>query len=118
MTKKDLVRFIQTKDLLIARKLDLEQELAAIDSALGKSPKKVGRVARDRRPARHRNYGELTTAVRKILASGPKNKKEIIDALRTEMFPFHGSALDVLDSVIYTKHFTRNGKLFSLANPA
>jgi len=37
--------------------------------------------------------------------------------LKARDFVFDGNPLKILDSVIYTKHFTRFGKLFSLAEP-
>ena len=117
MQHDQIEKFKQAKNNLLQRKLDLEQQLAQINDALASNAKSA-----PPRPARKqcelRGYGELTAAVISVLEKGPMRKREIIQRLEAEKFSFSGPPIKIVDSVIYTKHFSRSGKMFSLAKAA
>ena len=117
MKDDQISRFKTARNEILRGKQELELQLGQINAALavGDDPKAVS--PRPRKDSQLRKYGDLTTAVAKALAQGPLTKREIIGCLQAQKFQFAGPALKVLDSVIYTPHFTRNGKLFALAKP-
>lgn len=104
--------FAQSRSACIRRRQWLRDQIAKLDAVLNsKLAKTTVRLRKERR------YGDLTSALKQVLTPGALNKREIVARLREmNVLPEH-NPLKVLDSVIYTKHFTRQGKLFSLANP-
>jgi len=102
---------------MLRRKQELELQFGQINAARPVSDE-VEEISPlpSRKDNQKRNYGDLTAAVISVLAKEPLSKREIAH-LQAQNFPFAGPSLKVLDSVIYIKHFTRNGKLFSLAKP-
>jgi hypothetical protein len=98
---------------------DLEQELATAKAALDGEPTPVAVNNAPPPPCRHGKkypYGSLTRGVADLLQDGPKTKRQIVEGLRLARFEYFGKdPLVLVDSVLYTKRFQRNGKLFSLA---
>ena len=104
--------YAQSRSACIQRRQWLQQQIAKLDAALSSKPAKTTvRLRKERR------YGDLTTALKQVLTPGALTKREIVARLQEmNVLPEH-NPLKVLDSVIYTKHFARQGKLFSLAQP-
>ena len=104
--------FAQSRSACIRRRQWLRDQIAKLDAALNTKPAKTTVRLR-----KERHYGDLTTALKQVLTPGALTKREIVARLQEmNVLPEH-NPLKVLDSVIYTKHFARQGKLFSLAQP-
>lgn len=102
--------YAQSRSACIQRQQWLRQQIAKIDAALESQPAKET-APRGRKFA----YGELTAALKEVLQSGALPKREIVALLKQKNFLHEPNPLKTLDSVIYTHHFKRVGKLFSLA---
>jgi hypothetical protein len=109
---REIKVFAGSRSALIQRRKFLREQIANIDAAMqsGAEPKKPGRY-------QTRNYGMLTTALKEELRGGPRTKRQLLEQLQRRGVPLGDEPLKVLDSVIYTGHFQREGKLFSLAAP-
>jgi hypothetical protein len=107
-------QFKKARTDLLQCKLELEQQLEIIQAALRDDVKVTNRP----RTSQNREYGELTSAVSAVLETRPMTKKEIVARLQEQKFHFGGPPIKILDSVIYTPHFRRSGKQFSLAKPS
>jgi hypothetical protein len=105
--KDEVATYEKLRVLMLKKRKKLAAEIARIDNALGARPPSQGRAP----------YGTLTTFVKGILKAGPQPKKTIIVMLSRQGYPWPAgkSPSIVLDSVIYTKHFRREGKEFRLA---
>lgn len=106
-------QFKKARTDLLQCKQELEQQLGIIESALRDDIKVPSRP----RTSQNREYGELTSAVSSVLEGGPLTKKEIVARLQEQKFRFGGPPLKIVDSVVYTPHFRRSGRQFSLAKP-
>ena len=116
MKNHETDQFRKARSRLLHRKQELEQQLAAINAALALSDDaEAGAPPPPGAAQSQRCYGDLTGAVMAALSAGPLTKREILAQLAAQEFPFVGRPLKVLDSVVYTKHFARQGRLFSLA---
>ncbi len=102
--------FAHSRSACIQRRQWLRAQIAKIDAALESQPAKPT-VQRCRKLP----YGELTAALKEVLQSGALPKREIVARLREKNFLHKPHPLKTLDSVLYTPHFKRDGKLFSLA---
>ena len=114
-----LRKFTTLHSRLRQRRERLLQELALLDRTLALPPHVIQKP-RAKRPHYHcpeRAYGALTQAVKDALANGPRTKREVLAALERSGVPLGGAPLEVVDSVIYTRHFKRDGQLFALAKP-
>ncbi len=111
--KDQIDQYTRARIAILQHKHDLEQQLGQIEAALDDA-----KVSRRPRTSQNRQYGELTSAVSEVLARGSLTKREIVKRLREQKFNFGGPPLKILDSVIYTPHFLRSGKLFSVAGKA
>jgi len=109
---REIKAFAGSRSALIRRREFLREQLASVDAAIQQSvePQKSGRY-------QTRNYGMLTTALKEELQNGPRTKRQLLEQLQRRGIPLGNEPLKVLDSVIYTGHFHREGKLFSLAAP-
>jgi hypothetical protein len=118
-SQRHLREFTNLQRRLMKRRESLCREIALLDRALEPPPQSI-KTPKPKQLSYHcrkRAYGALTQAVKGALSNGPKTKREILLALERAGVPLGGAPLEVLDSVVYTKHFIRNGKLFSLAIP-
>jgi hypothetical protein len=95
---------------MLERRKELEAELRLINRVLALQ----GEIAQPPVKVRSRCYGALTDAVKAELVTGPKTKRQLVVALQGQGLLPREHPLVVLDSVIYTKHFIRQGKLFAL----
>lgn len=109
---EEINAFALSRSALIRRRQFLREQLASITTAiqLGAEPQKARRC-------QTRSYGMLTAALKEELQGGPRSKRQLVEQLQGRGIPLGAEPLAVLDSVIYTRHFQREGKLFSLAIP-
>jgi hypothetical protein len=109
---QEICAFAQSRSALLRRRQFLREQLACIDTALDATPARLVR-----QPGQKRHYGDLTAAVKQALESGALTKRAIVERLQAVNLLTEPNPLKVLDSVLYTPHFERAGKLFSLAKP-
>ena len=109
---REIKVFATTRLALIQRRQFLREQLVSVDAALQAKP-----TISQRRTVQSRGYGDLTAAVKQVLTAGALTKREIVERLHAMHLLTEPDPLKVLDSVIYTHHFMRDGKLFSLAKP-
>lgn len=109
---REIKTFAASRLDLIRRRQFLREQLANIAAAMksGTEPKKSGRY-------QTRCYGMLTDALKQELQGGPRSKRQLVEQLQRRGIALGAEPLKVVDSVIYTRHFQREGKLFSLAQP-
>jgi glycerate-2-kinase len=109
---REISAFAQSRSALLRRRQFLREQLAIVAAAMksGAESEKASRY-------QTRNYGMLTTALKEELQGGPRTKRQLLEQLQRRGVPLGDEPLKVLDSVIYTGHFQRDGKLFSLAAP-
>jgi hypothetical protein len=109
---REISAFAQSRSALLRRRQFLREQLAMVAAAMksGAESEKTSRY-------QTRSYGMLTTALKEELQGGPRTKRQLLEQLQRRGMPLGDAPLKVLDSVIYTGHFHREGKLFSLAAP-
>jgi hypothetical protein len=124
-------------DLLQERKLTVDR-LAEIDAALASLTKNLpapirsasavpavvpsgpGRPIGKGKSSWSPNRGAVSAALRECLAGGPKTKAKIIEYMAKEgiKVPPGKSLRQLIDTVIYSKYYTRKGDTFALAKAA
>lgn len=109
---REISAFAHSRSALLRRRQFLREQLAIVAAAM-KSGAEFEKASR----YQTRNYGMLTTALKEELQGGPRTKRQLLEQLQRRGIPLGDEPLKVLDSVIYTGHFQREGKLFSLAAP-
>ena len=114
-----LASYVAARTALEQRQIQLEQELADIQTVLRgeanpPAPAKIPVPAVPLAARRSRPNRGLTKAVVSVLANGPLTKDQIVSVLKAQNFPFFGSPKPALDPVLYGKKFKREGKLFRL----
>lgn len=116
-------RYLHVRQRLDERRRSLQSQLLVVESVLKDFMSPEGQIAAsasapgdDSDFAIPRRKGELTRAIIAVLQQGPRTKDQILEQLRSDRVLAAGDGREVLDSVIYTKHFRRIGGKFSLAS--
>ncbi len=114
MSKNVILQLRVITNQMLERKKELEEELRLINRVLALR----GEIVPTPVKMRSRCYGALTGAVKAELLAGPKTKRQLVVELQRQGLLPSEHPLVVLDSVLYTRHFNRQGKLFALTKPA
>ncbi len=112
-----VAQFFGLRDRLVERQQTLEVELGQIRSALqdirGDHPVPVLAIEPPVRTRRPRTG--LGAAVCAALGEGPLTKEQILEKLESKGVVLPGNPRVAINTVIYSKRFQRDGKLFCLA---
>ena len=99
--------FLQARQNLLALRKQKQMEIEEIDQMLSNAAP-VAKTAQT-----------LTSLIVDALKHGAKSKQQILEAVTKSGWEFRsGKPLATLDSILYTKRFKHQGKLFRLAPAA
>lgn len=113
--EEKLKSFLEKRDSLLQTRAKILEKIREIDHLLGSgaNPPVLQIGQRRRRP---KNEMNLKDAIGKALADGPKDRRQILEAVEAMGYKFStNNPLNSLSAALYThKQFIKDGQIFSL----